>query len=234
MLPHEGEQVASDRGAQILLYQLQDGTPVKETALDRPAFDDGPLPRLQAVDPRGEQGLDRRRNLDLLGGLSVHRQHLFDEQRVSLGPIEDPGTSICGDGSIRGQRGHELLSFFRRERDEPDHGRSRARYPERRSTLDDFRTGDADEQNGDVFRKCGHVLDQVQHRRLRPMQVVHDEHECLLLRKCMHPTAKGPAAMLGGREVVVEARQGTQRRRQHRLIEITREQIAEEITEQDA
>ena len=78
-----------------------DAAAMEHLALDRAPFEHAPLARLELVEPRREECLDRRGH-DHLAARRVgqHRKHLLDEERVSLG----------GLGNARAQRAVELRS----------------------------------------------------------------------------------------------------------------------------
>ena len=58
---------------------------MEDLALDRPAFENVSLGRVELVEPRGEQRLDRRRNRNRASvvGLLNEREHLLDEEWVA-------------------------------------------------------------------------------------------------------------------------------------------------------
>ena len=90
LLAHQRQQMLADLGADLSRQQIADRATVEQLALERGAFYDGALVRLEAVDARGEQRLDRRRNANLPEVvLGAHRQHLLDEQRVAFGCLEE-------------------------------------------------------------------------------------------------------------------------------------------------
>ena len=91
-----------DRFAGAVVHQRRHGLPGELLALDRRGLDDGALARAQAVQPRGQERLDRRRDGDrrqldrrppvARGQDAIVDQHLDDlddEQRVALGDVED-------------------------------------------------------------------------------------------------------------------------------------------------
>ena len=64
---------------------------MEDPAFDRAAFEHAALGRLELVEPRREQRLDRPRDRDLaVAGRLDERDHLLDEERVPLGRIADP------------------------------------------------------------------------------------------------------------------------------------------------
>ena len=71
---------------------------VEHPALDRPALEHHALARVELVEPRREQRLDRRRHRrPRRPGVADERDHLLDEERVALGRLEDPVAQVVVD-----------------------------------------------------------------------------------------------------------------------------------------
>jgi len=91
-LADERHQVATHPRACRLRQQVGDGAPVEHASLDRRTFDHGPLLGLEAVDPRCQQRLNRRRDHELsVAAFRVHREQLFDKKRVTFRRLDDTG-----------------------------------------------------------------------------------------------------------------------------------------------
>ena len=78
--------------------------------LDRASLHDHTLVSTECVEPRLKEGMDRRRNDDLAVAavLAHHRQHLLDEERVSLrrggDAIACPSVEECALEEVLDQR----------------------------------------------------------------------------------------------------------------------------------
>ena len=87
LLAHE----RGETGRYLLLdvFQRLDRAAVEDLAFDRPALEHRSLGRLELVEPRGEQRLQRGRHRDLSFGLAGHRHHLRNEQWIATGSVDD-------------------------------------------------------------------------------------------------------------------------------------------------
>ena len=74
---------------------------MEDLALDRTALEHAPLGRLELVEARREQRVQRGRDDDVAGRLAGHRQHLLDEERVPGRGPRDPLAQL-GDDAARG------------------------------------------------------------------------------------------------------------------------------------
>ncbi len=89
VLAHEHHQAAV--GLRILRRERHDRAAVEDLALHRAALEHASLARLELVEARSQQRLDRRRHRDVPHPLlGEHRNHLLDEERVAAGGLEDP------------------------------------------------------------------------------------------------------------------------------------------------
>ena len=105
LLAHERGQARRHLG--LLGRERLHGTPVEDLALDRAPLEDASLGRLELIEPRGEQRLQRGRNDHLALRLAGHREHLLDEERVAARGASDPLAQLAGDlapGSARRRR----------------------------------------------------------------------------------------------------------------------------------
>jgi hypothetical protein len=69
---------------------------VEDLPFDSPAFKHAPLSRGELIEPGGEERVDRRWDGHAAAALSLEREHLLDEQRVSVGDVTDSGPSRVG------------------------------------------------------------------------------------------------------------------------------------------
>jgi hypothetical protein len=70
---------------------------VKDLPFDGAALEHGSLGALEAVEPRGQQGLERGRDDRL--AVARHRKHLADEEWVAAGRAGDPLAQRAGDSA---------------------------------------------------------------------------------------------------------------------------------------
>ena len=170
VLPDECDQCRPERRPHGRRQELGDGATVEAPPLDGGALDPGALIRLEAVDARGEERLQRRRDGHLAVFLS-NRHQLFDEKRVALRSLDHPV------GVLAEQALDELARGLLGERLERDDGRVWPRCRPRRPRLEQVRACDAEEQDRSAGREAGDILEQVEQRRLCPVHVLDDDDQ---------------------------------------------------------
>ena len=95
LLANEGHEVSSHSLVGTLWQQGGDRPPVEGSPLDRSALHHRTLLGTYPVYARGKERLDGRRKFSFFGpALRLHRHHLFGEQRVALGRVDDPGLHL--------------------------------------------------------------------------------------------------------------------------------------------
>ncbi len=173
LLPHErGQPRDHDR---LLGNERLDGASVEHAAFDRPALEHGALGRLELVEPRGEQRLDRRRHRDVPVARLLHeRDHLLDEQRVPLGRLPDPVDQACVD--VAEAFDHRVRVFGTKRLEQHRRRVDLASRPAG-AAVEELRPSGAQQQDRRVAREIGDVLDEVEERLLAPVDVVeHADH----------------------------------------------------------
>ena len=162
---------------------------VEAAPLHRGVLEQGPLAGVQPREPRRQHGLDAGGEL-ARGG--ADGDELLEEQRVALGGLDD----LLGRarGELAGC-GDEPARVGLRERVEHEHLVAGLRP--RRARLQQLRPGDADEQDRVVAREDGEVVDEVEQRRLRPVQVLQHDDQRALARCRLEQPAHGPERLLG-------------------------------------
>ena len=99
LLAHEREEPPVDRAVAVG-GERGHRTAVEGPALDRSALEHRPLGRVELVEPRRKQRLDRRRHLHTAAAALAHeREHLLHEERVSLRHLDDPLSQVVGDAA---------------------------------------------------------------------------------------------------------------------------------------
>ena len=104
------------------------------------------------------------------------RDHLLDEERVALGRLEDPLAQLVVDAVAERARSARPSRPARAARAGRS-SRSACRRPSAGRRVEQLRPGHAEQQDRRVARQVGDVLDQVEERRLAPVDVVEDDDE---------------------------------------------------------
>ena len=177
LLAHEREEVSGHvvplGGGRELLH----GAAVEDLALDGAAADHVPLAGAEPVEPGLEERLNRRRDDDLsLAAVLAHGgEHLLDEQRISVRGLQDPRSYVVRELCSAREPGDQSLAVLARERLEQDRGRVELAAAPVGPQLEQFRAGDAEEEDRCVARPVRHVLDQVEEDGFGPLDVVEYE-----------------------------------------------------------
>ena len=203
-----GEEFADAR-SKAGPHELLDGRLGELESADGRGLDDGPLLVAEAVEARSHERVDRCRDGEvgeIAGGLPAavrlaqqavvdeHRQHLLDEERVALGSRHDPSAERCGDPVAAEQVLDDQAGGVGRKRLEvkAEAVVSRgARIP----AVENVLPRRAHEQHGRVSR-LDDVVDELQERRLGPVQIVEDGDDRLLPREALEELASGPEDLL--------------------------------------
>ena len=144
----------------------------------RRALDHGAFVAAQAFQALAQQGVDRRRDRESRAGVAFrqHRGHLLDEEGVALGGGADPLADVFASPPLTGSssvasldpRGRAARARARRARVGRDQRGARARRA---------RDGQADEQDRSIAAPAEQVLDEVEQRRLGPVEVLEADDE---------------------------------------------------------
>ena len=192
---------------------------VEHLALDGPALDHPPLVVAEPVEARREQDPDRRRDLHapqvsradpvpvLLAQEPVvheHPQHLLDEEGVALRRGLDPGAGL-GQRRPPEEVVDEALRLRLGQRLEEDRRGVELPSAPGRAQVEELGAREADEEDGRVPRPVGDVLDEVEERRLAPVDVVEDDHDRPPAREDLEQVPHGPEALLGRADLASEA-----------------------------
>ena len=190
------------------------GAGMEDLSLDGAAFDHGALLRVEPVQTRGQQQLDRRRDREVrevVDGaprailesqqavVDQHADHLLDEQRIPLRGREDPFARGARQVGVAQQVVEQRARLVAGERFEQDRGRVHLAAAPAGADLEQLGSGDTDEQQFCVARPIRQVLDQIQQERLRPMDVVEHHDERPLSSQMLEQLSHAPRRVLGGR-----------------------------------
>ena len=182
--PDERLERAGDLSLLLGRRQVGDGAPPEHLADHGRTLEDRALERLEPVEPRGEHGLDGLGNADRLdvgqrlqaslalherAFLDEHAQHLLEEERIAAGCAAD------GVGGVLVERARQILEQLPRvvalQRRQLDRRRSGPCRPQ----LREIAAGETADENRRVASPAREVLDQIEKRRLRPLDVVENE-----------------------------------------------------------
>ena len=113
--------------------------------------------------------------------LGQHREQLLDEERIALGHfrIRDRASSSSSASRAGPRSARRSPAGQRLERDRV------AAHAGRTSRK--LRSGEAEEQHRRIPRPVGEMLDQVEQRRLGPVDVLEDERQRMFARPCLEP-----------------------------------------------
>ena len=145
----------------------------------RRRLDHRPLGVRQGVEPGREQRGDRRRDVDdRVAGVAVaqHGHDLLDVERVALGGGDHPLPRLGRQGRVAEEQVDHGLHRLRPERVELDQGAGTLGPPVR-VHLRQLTSRRADDEHGLRGGRADELVQQVEERRLRPVDVVdhHDE-----------------------------------------------------------
>jgi hypothetical protein len=207
LLPHECDQT---RHRRLAVCKSLDRAVMEEVPLDRAALEHRALARVELVETRGQERLDRRRDADLCLAArgAYERVHLLEEERIPLGDRDDALTQSSFDTA-------EVVQELRRlpgiERLEQDGGRVPLASAPGRPLLEELGTGDAQQHDGRVTSEVGDVLDEIEQCLLGPVQIVEHAHHRTLLRVLLDELAEAPGDLLRRRRGLRLAEQRAKR-----------------------
>ena len=184
------QRLADERGQarrhlRLLGCERLHGAAVEDLSLDRAPLEHASLGRLELIQARAEQRLQRGRDDHVALRLAGHRQHLLDEERVSARGASDLLAQLAGD-PLR----DELVDVVVAQRLEPK------RHRPGRAALGELRPRHAEHQDRRARGQQRDVLDQVEERLLAPLDVVEDDDERPLRRGLLQRLAEGPGDLL--------------------------------------
>ncbi len=183
-----------DVHAALVSQQRRDHAAVESAALDRRRLDHPARPARQPVDSRGQEGLDagRRRPGRIVG---AHRDQVLEEQRVALGGSQQLVPAQTGAAAPR-EPAQEPRRVGVRQRPQAQRRAPAERGLPSRPALEQIVAGQADDPDRRRRHVCSQVLDQVEQRRLGPLDVVECDHERAHPGERFEQPAHGPLHVL--------------------------------------
>src|SRR5437879_2583576 len=127
--------------------------------------------------------MDRRWHLDRLAAAAVlgdHPQHLLEEQRVSLGRLDNATAGSLVDPELARKARDEFLALECTEPLQQHGGRIQLAPTPGRARVEQLRPRDAEQQDRSVAAPVGDMLDEVEERRFGPVKIIEDEDERIL------------------------------------------------------
>ncbi len=203
-----GERLARD---ELAIGEVLEGTVDVQLGVevgDRPAPEHPPheravtehRPRIrgQRVDARRDQRLQRVRDADgrALTLFDEHPDRLLDEQRVALRLVEEHGPQPVGQRRTFDECVDELRDLGLWKRPELDRNRSSSPSAPTRPRVEKLGTCETHDQDRGIVDAIGQMLDEVEERLLRPVDVLEPEHERLCLSEVRRPLVRSPRDLL--------------------------------------
>ena len=150
---------------------------MEDLSLHRTALDHDALVVVQRVEPRLEQRPDRRRHVDRAACLSGEGGHLLEEQRIAVRGRHDAPARLVVELDVGEEAVGKPSSVRLGERLEEDRRGVQLAAAPARPDVEELGSRDAEEEDRRGTRPVDDVLDEVEHRLLRPVEVVDHEHE---------------------------------------------------------
>ena len=179
--------------------QAGNGGHGKVPSNDGSASDHVPLVRAQAIEPLVQQGMDSRRDAEhaLSTFVSGDRRHLLEEERIALGGDADLLPQLGREVDLGREADEQRFRVRAREWLECKRVHIRMGRDPGRAPLHEFGTGEDEYEDGSVAAPSEDVFDEVEQRRLGPVQVLEADDEWSPARKRLERPANGPEGLLG-------------------------------------
>ena len=151
---------------------------VEHAPLDRAAPEHVPLDGVELIEPRGQQGLDRRRHGDgVIRRLAHERDHLLDEERIAFRRVQDPRAQRVISRCAVEQGRDECVGVGGRERLEQHRRRIQLAPAPVRPAVEQLGPCHAEQENRRITAQVGDVVDEIEERLLAPVDVVQYDDE---------------------------------------------------------
>ena len=188
----------------VAVQQRFHGAAMEGSPLDRAPLEHVSLGRVELVEPRRQQCLDRRRHDDLGSTrLADEGDHLLQVERIPLRCYRDLLAELALHGTEHVQQPFGLCGIERLEE-------NRRRVPLAaapvRTALEQFGSRHAEQEDRRIATQVGDVLDEVEEALLSPVDVVEHADEGPRLCLPLEQLAKSPGDLVrrGGRVRLTE------------------------------
>ena len=231
LLAHERVEGSGSPPVRAVSEHRLDGAAMEHRALHGRTLDHLAIVRRELVEARRQQHLNARRDRDpreITGcdpaavltpqvvTVDEDRDHLLDEQRVALGSFLDARGHVGSDDASSQEPLEQLVRLNGRQRLEGDRRSVPLASSPRRPEVEQIGARHRDEQDRRVARPLGDVLDEIEQRRLGPVQIVEDHDQGLLVRKRLEQAPHCPEPFFCGHGRVGEADELGHARGRHR------------------
>ena len=214
VLPEERPDALVDLAGQLLAREGSDRGRCEHLPDDRGALQHRALDRGQAVESRRDQCLDRRRHLHLrqipdgdpsvvlsheMAVVDQHRDHLLDEQGVAFGSLGHARRHVAGGLRVADQIGDQLDRLGFGQRLQQDRRRVRDAAAPAGPVVTKLGPRLREDQDRGVPGPLGHVLHEIEERRLGPLEIVEEQEQRLTGGEDLEEPSEGPERLLDGR-----------------------------------
>ena len=200
ILPDERVQMTGQRRPSGIGQQLYDGAWPELPSGDCRSLQHRSLSGTQAIEARGKDRLDRRRDREVSGGgpsLGYHGRDLLEEQRIAFCGLPDRATDSWaerGRPRLRAEQRVALLGIEWSQVDREGIGPTAA--PPTRPVVEQLGPGKAEEYDRRVASPAREMFDQGEQRRLRPMDVFENHQHGARPGDALKQATDGPERLL--------------------------------------
>jgi hypothetical protein len=177
LLADEREKLAWNIDHRRRRSERRHGSPVEDLSFDRAALDHDALVVVQRVESRLQQRPDRGRHVHGAARLAREGRHLLEEERIAVRRRQDARPSVVVQLDVGQEPVREQPCFVVGERLEKDGRGVQLAAAPTGLDVEELGSRDAQKQDRRGARPVDDVLDEVEHRLLRPVEVVDHEHE---------------------------------------------------------
>lgn len=165
----------------------------EDLAHHRGSLEQALLLRRQAVQPGGDEALERlrQRQRRSRAALSVEPGELLSVERVAAGALEQEQLHVGAEHRALEQVRHQARRLLVGQRLERQRGGVEPAAAPAGAPGEELRPGGADDQQGHARRPVGELVHEVEEAVVGPLQVLEDEHERALRRQLLEEAPPG-------------------------------------------
>ncbi len=181
----------TDLRPELIRDQLEQGSPGEDLPHHGRAVDHSSLFRVEPIQARTHQGVDRRRyrgNRDLLrrsgavrsrerAVVAQHLDHLDQEEWIPTPHLRDPPPQLAGEIVSLEKFIDEVPRLHVAERGEVEHrgvGQSSGPFG---SLFEQVASSEAEQEDGRISTGSKEMVEEVEERRLGPLEIIEDQDE---------------------------------------------------------